>query len=193
MNTSKVSDRGTHRPGKTQLELRRHSPRRSSGVLRTFVYGLGRKVAPKFCQSLRSLAKFCHAFRARTLDCFLFPAGLWSTHANKSACTRFGLLYTLRGAKVQPSLLLFGCAFVPSGSPRNPARQPGRTYPHKVSALNGKRFSRVSLPFDERHAFARVIPAFPSVMQVGSVPSPTGFTCIPLVKPGLHGRMPTML
>lgn len=134
-------------------------------MLRTFVYGLGRKVAPDFNIPLRFIFKICHAFRARTSPIFFSLRGYGGTHANKGACTHFRPLYTLRGAKVRPSFLLFGCAFVPSGSPRNPARQPGRTCPHKVSSLDAKRVPRISFAFDERQAFARVIPPIRQVSR----------------------------
>jgi hypothetical protein len=181
------------RPGRVRLELRRHSPRRSSGVLRTFVYGLGRKVAPDFCQSFHSLAKICHAFRARTFVYFVPCGAMVETHANKSACTRFTRPYTLRGAKVPRSLLSFMCAFVPSGSPRNPARQPGRTRMHfSHRFIESSAFQRTRVTLD-CFAFARVIPAFPSVRRISFAQVENSLRAIPLVKPGRPMQQHTIL
>ena len=117
-------------PGMVQSSDRRPSPRRSKGVLRTFFSGLEQKVAPYFFQSLHSLQKICHAFCARTFDFFFSLRGYGQTHFKKSACTHFTRPYTLRGAKVPRSFLSFIRAFVPLGSPRNPARPAGRVRMH---------------------------------------------------------------
>ena len=146
-------------------------------MLRTLFCGLGRKVAPNFFHSFQSLQKICHAFRARTFDIFCSLRGNGQTHTKQSACTRFRLLYTLRGAAVQPSLLFFVRAFVPAGSPRNPARQQGRACPHKMSTLIAKRVPRISFAVNVRQAFARVIPPVRQVRQDSSYHFRNSFTC----------------
>lgn len=180
-------------PGRVKLELHRHSPRRSSGVLRTACSGLGRKVAPDFSQSLHSFTKICHAFRARTALMFCSLRGYGGLRFTCRACTRVVPPYTLRGAAVWHSLLSFVRAFDHRAPPATPHARWHALTRTKFSPLIAKRVPRISFAIDGRQAFARVIPAFPSVMQVGFAQVENWFTCIPLVKPGRPMQQPTIL
>lgn len=193
MNTSKQYGGTAHIPGKIQRELHRHSPRRSSGVLRTVSNGLGRKVAPYFCQSLRSLAKICHAFRARTFEIFVSLRGYGLTHIASRACTRFPRLYTLRGAAVPRSLLFFVRAFdalAPPATPHASAHALTRT---KSSSLIAKRVTRISFAIDGLEAFARGIAVFSAVRQDGLYHFTTLFACHSFTKTRSSLITPTIL
>lgn len=183
----------THIPWKVQHEPRRHSPRRSSGVLRTVSYGLGRKVAPDFCQSLCSLAKICHAFRARTFESFVSLRGYGLTHASHRACTRFPRLYTLRGAKVPRSLLSFMRAFDTRARPATPHARVHALARIQVRSLIAKRLTRISFAINERQAFARVIASFHPVRRDGSDHFTDGFTRHSLLQGRSSRLQPTTL
>ena len=162
-------------------------------MLRTCHSGLVRKVAPDFCQSLRSFTKICHACSARTFLIFVSLRGYGETHFMPRAGTRFVRPITLRGAKVPHSLLSFMFAFNVRAPPATPHARPRSHASTQHSTLDGKRVPSISFPSNTFEAFARVIPAFPSVRRDGVYQVVNCSRAIPLVKPGSPMQQPTTL